>query len=106
MYWRLFEELKQVWLDRSLVGNIPGCFAGRWHAVPFAGVPLGFSHCVKEGQPCPENPAHLWTVTQPSCNKSMRMTVEGTQWCMYKTMVGMVMEAINIRKATKVGDPV
>ena len=29
----------------------------------------------------------------------------GTQWRMYKAMVGMVMEAINMRKATKVGDP-
>ena len=32
------------------------------------------------------------------------MCVEGTQWRMYKALVGMVMMAINMRKATKVGD--
>ena len=31
--------------------------------------------------------------------------MEGTQWRMYKAMMGMEMEAINMRKATKVGDP-
>ena len=31
--------------------------------------------------------------------------MEGTQWRMYKAMVGMVMEAINMGKVTKVGDP-
>ena len=29
--------------------------------------------------------------------------MEGTQWGMYKAMMGMVMEASNMRKATKVG---
>ena len=31
--------------------------------------------------------------------------MEGTQWWMYNAMVGMVMEAMNMRKATRVGDP-
>ena len=31
--------------------------------------------------------------------------MEGTQRRMYKAMMGMVMEAINLRKATKIGDP-
>ena len=31
--------------------------------------------------------------------------MEGTQWLMYKAIMGMVMEAINMRKAAKVRDP-
>ena len=33
----------QVWLDRSLVGHIPGCFAGLWHLVAFGWAFPGFS---------------------------------------------------------------
>ena len=31
--------------------------------------------------------------------------MEGTQWRMYKVIMGVEMEAINMRKAKKVGDP-
>ena len=42
--------------------------------LPFAGFPLGFPHRVKKRQPFSENPAHRWTVTRVSCNKSIGIT--------------------------------
>ena len=42
--------------------------------LPFAGIPLGFAHCVQKGKPCPENPAQPWTVTRARCNTLIGIT--------------------------------
>ena len=105
--------MTQVWLDRSLLRHVPGCLAELRHVslVPcfasrFASF-WGLSHRLKKDNPVLKilhtlGQSHEQAATSGSGSLGC---VGGTQWRMYMAMMGKETEAINRRKATKVGDP-